>query len=971
MPSVVGTSSVVTAVSYPFQRKTFHHNGRFWVFYSDGTNLVYCTSADGEDWTDPTTIGSCTAGDRFSVVFDGTYLHYARFHNYYVYYRRGTPNGDGTITWSAAEQTISAPVTSHNQYFPSLIVDSNGYVWLGCRVSVSSLFYPYVLKNANTDGTWSTESEHQLSTTVSSNWRVQVLALTNGKIYAIYCYNANLLRGQLYNGTDWSAEETDLADYNIENASYFSAINNGDDVHLVYNRQTTYQIRYNKRTYGVGWGANDILVQDSMEATSAPALSIDTATSNLYCFWIKISTDHIYYKKCVSETWDTDPTDWIDESTDTILYGYVLTCFPQSYSNYIGLAYVTLTASPFNVKFAFLEISAVILKEVTDSIGLADAILRDKTLSVLDTVTLAELIGISKSSLVGTVTSPYATQASFQRKAFYANGLFWVFYDNYPTGYFVYRTSSDGVTWSDPTNVRAGEYGPHMSIFFDGTYVHYAYTTYGSALYYRRGTPNSDGTITWSAAEQVVDTNSNLASNPHISVDTNGYVWIGYREGNTGVRTPWVIKSGNNDGTWGTTPPGFPYQLSTTQTSYWTAVPVTLTDGKMLIVYAMHEDAAWGYQVRMRAWNGSAWLTEVLTTSGIFHSMHHSETAQGDDVHIAFLKYTVTDMSIIHVKYTYSSNSLGSEVSLQDTITSGLLASPVIAINADNGDLYIFWMYYPSQNHIYYRKWNGSIWEDRIDWLDETADGLNTSADTEVCFYKAYGGYLGLLYMTKTSSPYNVKFGYLVSVAIILKEVADSLSLSDAVLRDKILTVSDSLGLADVISTLKTLLITDTITLSDAIEVITGAIIKYVTDTLGLSDEVKIDKTFIISDTLSLLDQIFRHKPQVSVADAVALAEVIAVSKLFIVTDQLSLSDMVSVFKQLQISDSVSLADQVSTPTRILQALDAVGLSDTSYVNKTLIITDQIALAEVVEVGKGGAKTKLFLILGNIAIQLT
>ena len=32
----------------------------------------------------------------------------------------------------------------------------------------------------------------------------------------------------------------------------------------------------------------------------------------------------------------------------------------------------------------------------------------------------------------------------------------------------------------------------------------------------------------------------------------------------------------------------------------------------------------------------------------------------------------------------------------------------------------------------------------------------------------------------------------------ILKEVTDSLSLSDAVLRDKILTVSDSVGLADV-----------------------------------------------------------------------------------------------------------------------------------------------------------------------------
>ena len=46
-PSIVGTSSVFTAISRPFQRKIFFANGLFWVFYSDGTNMVYRTSADG------------------------------------------------------------------------------------------------------------------------------------------------------------------------------------------------------------------------------------------------------------------------------------------------------------------------------------------------------------------------------------------------------------------------------------------------------------------------------------------------------------------------------------------------------------------------------------------------------------------------------------------------------------------------------------------------------------------------------------------------------------------------------------------------------------------------------------------------------------------------------------------------------------------------------------------------------------
>jgi hypothetical protein len=65
------------------------------------------------------------------------------------------------------------------------------------------------------------------------------------------------------------------------------------------------------------------------------------------------------------------------------------------------------------------------------------------------------------------------------------------------------------------------------------------------------------------------------------------------------------------------------------------------------------------------------------------------------------------------------------------------------------------------------------------------------------------------------------------------------------------------------------------------------------------------------------------------------------------------------------------MSQEVPTEHLQLQYIRAA-LSDTSYVNKTLIITDQIALAEVAEVGKGGVaqKTKLFLIFGNIAMQI-
>ena len=402
---------------------------------------------------------------------------------------------------------------------------------------------------------------------------------------------------------------------------------------------------------------------------------------------------------------------------------------------------------------------------------------------------LGIIVGNERKSTVVTDTDiPYATQATFQRKTFYANGRFWVFYAAADNN-IVFRTSTDGLSWSSETVVRVGgSYGPNVSIFFDGTYVHYAANSTGSypwdsALYYRRGTPNSNGTITWSAVEQTVNTDYDKATNPAIAVDSNGYVWIGYREYVNGERCPFVIKSGNNDGTWGTTPAGFPYQLSATETSYWTAVPVPLTSGKMLVIYAHHLTADYGKQIKMRAWTGSSWLDEVTTTSGIYHSMHHSAVAEGDNVHIVFCKFISAEdpMEIVYVKYSYSSNSLGSETTLQGSIpyteTYSDFSVPIIA--GSNGKLYVFWANYPSEDHLYYRKWNGSSWESAVDWINESSEMF--SSDSWTCFYQAYDGYIGILYETKQSSPYNVKFACMprvVTVDALFKKPGISKSLS-------------------------------------------------------------------------------------------------------------------------------------------------------------------------------------------------
>jgi len=552
------------------------------------------------------------------------------------------------------------------------------------------------------------------------------------------------------------------------------------------------------------------------------------------------------------------------------------------------------------------------------------------------------------SSTVGTSTSVAALAYPHQRKDFYANGRFWVFWSDGTN--LVYATSTDGTTWSSATSVRACTSGLYFSVWFDGTYLHYAYAA-GASIYYRRGIPNSDGTITWSAVEQTVSTTYSKANYPMVSVDSNGYVWIGYNDYNGTYHYPYVIKSGNNNGTWGTTPTGFPYQLSTSGASYWVATPVPLTSGKMLIVYAYD-----GSSIYAKKWDGSAWGTEVATGNVALMGIYHSAVAQGDDVHIAFF---ASGNYIIYVKYTYSTNSFGTETTLQTT-ASGIYAAPNICIDTATNNLYVFWAGYPTANHIYYRIYNASTstWQTAVDWITETSLSAN---DKIRCFCQSYGSYIGIIYMTGTANPYNVKFAYLSLVTAITVTVTDSVGLSDAALCNKILAVSDSVGLVDTslkgwtptvtdaVSLFETVLRNKTFSILDSVglaDVVYRGKQLTLTDAVSLTDAILRNKQFAVQDSISTVESILRNK-QFSITDALTLTEVVVVSKLLGVSDSINVSDVALALKTLKISDQIGLFDAVLR-NKFMELSDQISLVDMPKTDKELIVTDISQLSDVV-----------------------
>jgi hypothetical protein len=386
------------------------------------------------------------------------------------------------------------------------------------------------------------------------------------------------------------------------------------------------------------------------------------------------------------------------------------------------------------------------------------------SLWTVDHVERALAANISANT-IGTSTDLFATRDSFQHKGFYTNGLFWQFYTSAAFTNIVYRTSADGTTWSGANITRANDRGHQFSLYFDGTYLHYAGVNVPTAghVYYRRGIPNANGTITWSADEQDVYTSTIIAT-PSISVDSSGYAFITFKRWNGTANTPFIIKSGNNDGTWGTTPSPFPYELDgSVNDNTWLPCVVALTATKMLVVYQRDSQL-----VNFRSWNGSAWnaivQTATVTQDGGSQCVC-GLVAEGDNAHLVWPTLEgpiLYRKQISYVNYTYATNSLSTEAVIHfSTSPPNIEAVPVLSRDATTGTLYCFWSDEPTADHIYYLKRVSGVWDsNETDWINESTD-TTTNEYTLDCFYNKYGSWIGIEYMTKAGSPYNIRFAAL------------------------------------------------------------------------------------------------------------------------------------------------------------------------------------------------------------------
>ena len=361
--SLVSASSANNgwAVNYPKQRKVFHMSGLIWVFYSDGANGVFRTSADGLTWSAPTMFGAGGHfGHRFGGWFDGVYFHYALCTAALgadVYYRRGKPNHDGTMAWSAPLQVVHDTPQDMNAMYPKIIVDANGCPWISFMQLVYQVpntppYYAIVLKAATNDGTWTTAPSFPFTLvhkTVEGYPDPVGTTLSNGKtlwFYNTYVDGQYVYAARCWNGTVWEGEEivaTPGSPY-----SFFNVVGDGEYTHVVYGNGTIF---YRKRAHDTGWSQPFEVATNASGHTSITRVGTD----HVIVTWLDLSSNSVQFRELAEGTWG-NAVMLVDESADHLAdpgNGININAMVNSSEHFIhAVVYSTGGVSPFRVKFA-------------------------------------------------------------------------------------------------------------------------------------------------------------------------------------------------------------------------------------------------------------------------------------------------------------------------------------------------------------------------------------------------------------------------------------------------------------------------------------------------------------------------------------------------------------------------------------------------------------------------------------------
>lgn len=362
----------------------------------------------------------------------------------------------------------------------------------------------------------------------------------------------------------------------------------------------------------------------------------------------------------------------------------------------------------------------------------------------------------------------YWQNPSFQRRNFYANSYFWQFYVDEWDYDFCYESSADGETWGNKVAIYGGgdPYTESMRSTEAGVYletdtlVHMVYANYNSerpggsrhTIFYRTGTLG-EGSISL-GTQYVVCDNIDGFNAPTVTVDSNGYPWVGYNIKNTGY---FVKKATATSGaTWGSQTQLFTPDACSFM--YHSGVIIPLDAGKMYVVWEdNHPGEASDDGAHGRLYTGSTWeASRLIWRRSDLRNTHHNKMrysvvvkSNHDIIYFRDARYTQTNGDVNNngtwvYEYDYSGDSWSRIKQVSTEGTAGF-----VTINKATEDMWFFYTHtnagdWHAGDGIYYMKYTDSTstWGSEIT-VDATATGINHLHG----FYEQRDGYLGIAYV--------------------------------------------------------------------------------------------------------------------------------------------------------------------------------------------------------------------------------
>lgn len=317
---------------------------------------------------------------------------------------------------------------------------------------------------------------------------------------------------------------------------------------------------------------------------------------------------------------------------------------------------------------------------------------------------------ISQIATLNTVSGTNKTTASRipnQRSGWYSAGRYWRFYGDQQTGDdpgpydFYYTSSTDGSSWAAGTLETAGglpKYDAQFTIYYDSSNdrVHIVRVIQSNGivhdgLEYRRGQPQSGGSITWDASWQTVVSTGTKCGDASLIVLSDGKAVVGIETGSSFV----VYKNSATDGTWSTAS-GYPVTVETTDaTNPPEGILLPLLSGEYLVMLGY-----WDLDEQGQAYHfDSSDSSPTKTAEGAFTSLD-IEADSGSGARVPRFNAISVD-GVVHYIYQASSQSIvygyrnaagvwQDEIELvTDRYVYDACGAPLLCVDG-NGDLHCF-----------------------------------------------------------------------------------------------------------------------------------------------------------------------------------------------------------------------------------------------------------------------------------------